>query len=154
MAKIVCRSYRDVKDKVKLTCEDPSLTVQASKDECDLNVIIRKYLRTGELPEARHAAYADLSQIGNLQDSLNSVIAAEQAFMALPAETRRYFDNDPVKLVNFAADDRNYSEAVRLGLVSSKDRVSLPSQQVPSAPGQGASNAVGGTPENPAKSGS
>lgn len=130
----VARAYFDAVgvSNVGLKCEDPSRTVQASKDECDLNVIIKKYLRTGELPEARKAAYMDLSEIPDLKGALDTVIAAEEAFMSLPASVRRYFDNDPVKLVEFSSDDKNYAKAAELGLVTPRK---LPD---PVPPGQGA----------------
>ena len=154
MAKLIVRSYRGERESVGIDFKDPSLAVQASKDECDLNVIIKKYLRTGELPGLRQTVYGDISKIGNLKECLDQAYAAEEAFMALPADIRRHFDNDPVKLVEFASDDSNYDKAVELGLVIPKAKPVSPSQQVPSAPGQGAPNAVGGTPANPAKSGS
>ena len=45
------------------------------------------------------------------------VMAADDAFMALPANIRERFNNDPAELVDFVSDDRNRSEAIDLGLV-------------------------------------
>lgn len=116
MSKIVARKYRDEREPVRLVCPEPSLAVQASKDECDINVIIKKYMKTGELPEQRQMIYADISQFTDLRDALHLVNDAEQLFMELPAEIRRRFDNDPVKLVAFAQDPANNAEAIKLGL--------------------------------------
>jgi len=118
--KPIAMSYFDALENPRNTqikCEDPSLAVQASKDECDINVIIKKYLRTGELPQMKQAVYADLSEMPDLKAAMDIVVQADQAFMSLDANIRRRFDNDPVKLVQFASDDSNYDEAVKLGLV-------------------------------------
>lgn len=114
---VVCRTFRGEHLSPGLKCEDKSLAVQASKDECDINTIVKKYLRTGELPGIRQVVYADISGLTDLQDALNTVIKAEEGFAALPAETRRFFDNDPVKLVEFAQDPANKEKAIELGLV-------------------------------------
>lgn len=117
---VVAKNYFDVVGASQdegLKCEDPTLTVQSSKDECDINVIVKRYLRTGELPGVRQGVYADISGLTDLRDAIHMVNDAEQAFMELPAELRREFDNDPTKLVEFAADPRNRDRAIELGLV-------------------------------------
>lgn len=120
MAKVIARGYFDVVglDQGGLACEDPSLTVQASKDECDINNIVNKYLRTGDIAllGQRQTVYADVSELGDLQDAYGRVMAAEEAFLSLPAEIRREFDNDPIKLVNFCSDPSNLPRAIELGL--------------------------------------
>lgn len=142
----VARGYFDPKPEDGLSCKDPSLAVQASKDECDINVIVKRYLRTGELPGARQGVYADISHMVGLQDAIHMVADAEQAFLELPAEIRRRFDNDPVKLVAFAQDDRNYDEAVKLGLANPK--ASPPSQPAPTPPAAGGAQPPSGGPNN------
>lgn len=143
----VARDYfSDRDDSGDIKCEDVSRAVQAARDECDINVIVKKYLRTGELPAARQAIYADISSMGNLQDALHMVDAAESAFMELPADVRRYFDNDPVKLVAFAQDPRNQAKAVELGLATWREKDAPPASQKAPA---GADPA----PSQPAKAG-
>lgn len=136
----VARSYYDAvgASTVGLDCKDPSKAVQAAKEECDLNVIVKKYLRTGELPKARQGAYIDLVALPDYQVALNTVIAAEEAFYSLPADVRREFDNDPTKLVSFVGDNKNYARALELGLIPPKARAGGPA----SAPGQGAPGGV------------
>lgn len=141
---IVCRSFRELGSKryADLECKDPSLAVQASKDEADLNVIVKKYLRTGELPQTRQVAYMDLSAMPNLQEALHMVADAEAAFMDIPADVRKYFDNDPVKLVAFASDDKNHAKAIELGLIP-------PPAPPVSAAGQAAPGGVPASPQPP-----
>ena len=45
------------------------------------------------------------------------VLAADDAFMALPANVRERFNNDPAELVDFISDVANRSEAIDLGLI-------------------------------------
>ena len=44
-------------------------------------------------------------------------MAADDAFMALPAAVRERFNNDPAELVDFVSDVNNRSEAIDLGLI-------------------------------------
>ena len=121
---VVIRTLRDSdRVKVQLKCEDPSLAVQSSKEDTDIKNIVKKYLRTGVLPQIQ-TNYADVSKITDLKVSLENVIAAKAAFENLPAEIRRRFDNDPVKLVEFAADAKNTDEAIALGLAIARPKKS------------------------------
>jgi len=101
-----------------LACEEPSLTQQHFKDETDINNILRQFNITGLLPEAPLSPrYGDFSGIGDYQSALNAVIAAEDEFMALPAEIRARFENDPAQLIDFLGNENNRSEAEKLGLL-------------------------------------
>jgi len=102
-------------------CEDASLAQQHFKDECDINNILRQFNITGLLPESPLSPrYGDFTGIGDYQSALNAVIAAEDGFMALPADIRSRFMNDPAMLIDFLADESNRAEAEKLGLVEPK----------------------------------
>lgn len=102
-----------------LHCEDATLTQQHFKDECDINNILRQFNITGLLPEAPLSPrYGDFTGIGDYHSALNQVIAAEDEFMALPAQIRSRFDNDPAKLIDFLEKSENKDEAIKLGLVN------------------------------------
>lgn len=100
----------------------PSLALQSSKDECDINKILDKYKNTGVIDHVAkaQAQYTDFSMVEDYHSALNAVIAAESAFNALPAHIRARFDHDPAKLVEFVSDNKNYDEAATLGLVPAK----------------------------------
>jgi len=101
-----------------LHCEDVSLTQQHFKDETDINNILRQFNITGLLPEhPLSPRYGDFTGIGDYQSALNAVIAADDQFMALPANIRARFDNDPALLIDFLADENNRSEAEKIGLL-------------------------------------
>jgi len=102
-----------------LHCEDASLAQQHFKDECDINNILRQFNITGILPEhALSPRYGDFTGVTDYHSALNQVIAAEDEFMSLPAETRARFDNDPALLIEFLDNPQNKNEAIKLGLVN------------------------------------
>lgn len=105
---------------------DESKTQQSFADEVDINTIVARALKTGLLGDpssiaSRQAIFGDFSEIGSYQESLNKVIAAQNAFNELPADVRSRFNNDPGKLMEFIADDKNRPEAESLGLVVKKE---------------------------------
>ena len=108
-------------DESGVACEEPSLAQQQFKDETDINNILRQFNVTGMLPEAPLSPrYGDFSGIVDYHSALNAVLAAEDQFMALPAELRARFQNDPENLINFLDNDSNRDEAIKLGLVDKK----------------------------------
>ncbi len=120
-------------------CDEPSLAQQQFKEETDINEIVRRFGITGELPSGvRAPQYGDFTGVYDYHSALNAVIAAENAFMAMPAEIRTRFDNDPAKFVDFCSDESNREEAVKLGLV-------LPNV----APSEAIQPASGGVVESP-----
>lgn len=101
---------------------EASMTDQQYKDDCDANHIIKKYITTGEFTHktSQVGQYADFTMITDYQDMLETVTYARDAFMTLPAEVRSKFQNDPGKLLTFLQDDKNYEEALKLGLVEKR----------------------------------
>lgn len=99
----------------------PYVAVQQQfKDHCDLNKIVAKYKTTGRWQEVvmagKGGVYADISAIGDYQESVEKVLKANNAFMTLPAEIRVRFNNDPGELLQFIQDPRNFEEGKKLGL--------------------------------------
>ena len=89
------------------------------KDETDINNIVAQYGVTGQFPEAplRVPTYGDFTGTIDYRQALDMVMAADDAFMALPANIRERFNNDPAELVDFVSDINNRSEAIDLGLI-------------------------------------
>ena len=104
---------------VGLEFTEPSMTEQHFKDECDINNIVAQYQATGVLPsgnrEPLFGDFADFPQ--DLQSSQRYFDEAQERFMQLDARLRKEFDNDPVKLLQFIADDNNRERAIELGLI-------------------------------------
>lgn len=99
----------------------PSMTQQQFKDECDINKIMERYLRTGVLsdPLDRRGTpkYGDYAGLGDYMDHMNKVVEANEMFEALPAAIRKRFNNNPGELIEFVMDENNRKEAEMLGLV-------------------------------------
>lgn len=104
---------------------EPSLTQQHFEAECDINNIVKKYDRTGELSHLnrRRGVYADFSDIPDYAESLDRINRAQEAFLTLDAKIRQRFSNDPQKLINFLSDERNREEALSLGLIDRNDPI-------------------------------
>ena len=97
---------------------EPSLTKQEFKDECDINVLMKRYQKTGLFPQHPGQSPRYVSNIGapDFLEAQNLVIKAREEFMALNAELRKRFDNDPAKFYAFVNDEKNADELVQLGL--------------------------------------
>ena len=103
----------------------PSLTQQQFKDECDINKIMDRYLRTGVLSDPLQnrgtPKYGDYADIGDYMDHMNKVVEANEMFEALPASIRKRFNNNPGELIDFVMNDDNRKEAEFLGLIEKKE---------------------------------
>ena len=103
----------------------PSLTQQQFKDECDINKIMDRYLRTGVLSDPLQnrgtPKYGDYADIGDYMDHMNKVVEANEMFEALPASIRKRFNNNPGELIDFVMDENNRTEAEFLGLIEKKE---------------------------------
>lgn len=97
------------------------LVEQSHKDSCDINFIMKKYEQTGQLHHVMEAMpnFGDFDPI-TYQEAKNATIAAEDAFMSLPAKLRQRFDNDPGKFLEFTDDPANAEELINLGLATAK----------------------------------
>jgi len=100
-----------------LICQDPSLTVQADRDQADINTIVRQFGLTGQLPYGVDVPeYGDFSDIPNdYHQAIQFTEALSASFMELPAPIRTRFDNDPGLFLDFFNDPSNQDEAIKLG---------------------------------------
>lgn len=99
-----------------------SMTKQSFADEVNINSILKRFEKTGMVTHLNEGEpfYGDVSELVGFQDALNVVAKGTQLFMALSAEVRERFANDPARLIAFLDDDGNYEEAVRLGIVNKR----------------------------------
>jgi len=111
--------------RVQLICNDPSLTHQSFKAECDIRNIMKRYKKTGVLSHATSMIpqYFDASVVPDYQDALNLIIEAQASFDSLPSELRKRFGNDPAQFLSFTSDDSNFDEMVKLGLINKQPEV-------------------------------
>lgn len=111
--------------------DEPSLTQQQFAADCDINNILDKWSRTGELPmSARLPDYGDFTGPSDYAEALALVREADEQFSGLDAKVRARFSHDPAQFLEFMTDPANYDEAVALGLAV-KPKVIDPVVDVP-----------------------
>jgi len=122
--------------------DDPSLTRQEFKDECDLGKIIARFSQSPEgleqLEKARgfvEGRFLDVSEPVDYRTALDHVRAAEEAFMRLPAPVRTRFDNDPAGFLDFVDDPKNLDELRAMGLCNPKPEKVVEGGGSPKTPG-------------------
>lgn len=97
---------------------EPSLTQQSDIADSEINIIGPKYIKTGiATVTSRKALFGDFTQAPTFADAQQMILAAEDAFEALPAKVRERFDNQTGKLVEFLLDPDNKDQAIKLGLI-------------------------------------
>lgn len=109
----------------------PSQTKQSFKDECDINVIMGRYLRTGILPETLNqlnAQYGDVSDV-DFQSAMELVAGAQTLFNELPSSIRNRFQNDPGQFLAFTSDPKNRPEMAEMGLLAPNASTVIPMPQ-------------------------
>lgn len=105
--------------RVQLSFSKPSRTLQAHKDDCDINNIMKKYRQTGVLPSSsRLFSYGDFSNVNDFLTAQDQLLQAQAAFDALPATIRKFFDNEPANFLQFFEDPSNAAKARELGLIN------------------------------------
>lgn len=129
-----------------LCCVGASRTQQNFKDECDINVIMRKYSDLDTVPKGvRIPQYGDFSGVSDYHSAANALALARESFDAMPARVRAKFKNDPEAFVEFCSAPENGDELVALGLA---DRRPVAPPVAPVAP-PGAPVASPGAPVAP-----
>jgi len=131
--------------------DTPSKTIQSAKDECDINIILKKYKTTGQLPDLikSNPQYGDFSQVSDYQSAMNVIVHAQEQFSALSAHVRKRFNNDPAEFLSFAQDASNSSEMIKLGLASKKQSDAPKSAPINSQASSGTEAAVPAVGEGP-----
>lgn len=112
-----------------------SRTKQQFKAECDINVLLKNYNKTGLLTHQQQypGDYEDLTQMEDYQTSLNQLNEAQQCFDSLPSNLRKKFHNQPIEFLEFVQNPENLPEMVTLGLAI-KNPNYIPPAAIPATP--------------------
>lgn len=104
--------------KVPFIQTKPSLTKQSFRDECDINVIMGRYLRTGVLDfvSKHQPQYMDTTGM-DFQRAMLVVAESQTMFNDLPSNIRTQFENNPAKFLDFCHDPKNLPEMAKMGLL-------------------------------------
>lgn len=107
------------RERFALTIEGESLTKQSHKRECDVNLIIKQYNKTGAINHLvkMEARYGEMTGL-DFHTAMNIVAEGQSAFEALPSEIRKRFRNDPAQFLDFCADPKNNQELIDLKLAT------------------------------------
>lgn len=107
--------------------------VQASRDETDINTIVKRFGLTGQLPQnIRTPLEGDFTNAIDFRTAMDAIVAADRSFSAMPADVRKRFGNDPADFVDFttARDSTgklvNLDEMRKLGLAVPEEIVTIP----------------------------
>lgn len=124
-------------DRTSLYCKDPAKTKQEFRDETDINVIINRFMKTGEPPPiALPEHFMDLSQRTTYFDMASRVAEANKLFYELPATKREEFQNNPnlwADAVVKATNQGDYKTLEELGL-EVPERPEVPDIQLKETP--------------------
>lgn len=140
-------------DRTGLVCLDKSLTDQSFKEEVDINTIVDRIRRTGEVPITLPEHFGDGTNIPTLFDARMRIAENNATFYKLPPEIREEFLNDPGRWESQVMKDLdagNLDNLARMGV----DIRDLPvyGYKPPAAPQEG-SPAPGAPGPAPAPSG-
>lgn len=136
-------------DESGLYCDDPSLAQQSGKEDADINVIVKRFGITGQLPTNVNMPMSmDFEGIFDYHTAMNLITSAQQGFMEMPADIRSEFNNDPGAFVDFVSKPENRERAEKLGLVL--PRAPEPDAAALAASGTGATAPAGGAVAAPA----
>ncbi|GDM35431.1 hypothetical protein BvCmsNSNP013_01405 [Escherichia coli] len=100
---------------------EPTMTQQHFRDECDINKIVERAIRTGDttiFTSAQRAEFYDASSINDYTDAMALIDDVNDDFNSLPSVTRAMFGNNVSQYVAFMSDPANWEKARELGLMS------------------------------------
>lgn len=109
----------------------PTKTRQSQGPATNINNIIAKYKKTGELTHISTALmqFRDVSGLPSLHEAMNVVADANSTFMELPAEVRKACKHDVSNFIPYLEDPGNREEAESFGLLDP-----TPAKPVPTPP--------------------
>lgn len=98
---------------------EDSMTQQDDAKNTDINVIVGRFMKTGQLPTINaQAITGDFVGADDFRDHMEKLNKAKASFLTLPAKIRGQFQNDPAQFIDFALDEKNLDELRRMGLAN------------------------------------
>jgi len=114
--------------------EEPSATKQEFAQDCDINIILARFQRTGAMNHfAAYAPnYGDFSAL-DYQTAQNTLIRAQKMFDALPSSIR-HLCSTPAGFLDFVQDPKNAEKMAELGLIPTAPPLAKPPETTPATP--------------------
>lgn len=87
---------------------DEVITKQSFEPECNINNIMAKYQMTGLVDHVQkyRPEYADVTSL-DYKTAMDTIAEARSLFEELPSETRKNFDNDVERWLDYVQDPAN-----------------------------------------------
>lgn len=113
------RSTRERSNSFATINREPSMTQQTDKDETNINVIVGRFLKTGQLPTIQASAIqGDFTNALDFRQANEQLRKATESFEALPAHIQKRFAYDPAEFIDFTSKEENLPELRKLGLAN------------------------------------
>lgn len=95
-----------------------AITQQHMKDDCDINIIIKRHAETGNISHLnpKSPLYMDCTGVRDLQGAIRLVEEAEDNFATLPSAVRKACQNDPVAFIEMLYTEAGTAELSEAGL--------------------------------------
>lgn len=96
----------------------PGRTKQSFADESNINIIMKRYEKTGVLDHfnQHQGDYGDFIAAPDYHTAMNMIRDAGEMFMEIPATVRAQFKNDPAAFLAFVQDPDNTDAMIEMGL--------------------------------------
>lgn len=109
--------------RVKTINTEKTLTKQNLADQANVNNIIRRYAKTGTLPNLNNleAIYGEITSQG-LQEAHEMIASASEAFDQIPSEIRKQFNNDAGLFIDYATNPQNIQQMASWNLAKLPDK--------------------------------
>lgn len=106
--------------------EEPSLTKQSFKDECDVNKIVAAFDVSGVMPVGQTGGtvtpqFGDFASIPDLAGVYAAIDKAKSDFDVMPLEIRERFNYNPELFLSFVNNPKNLDEMIRLGIAVKRE---------------------------------
>lgn len=122
-----------------LTFKRPSLVKVQFADECDISLIVKRFVRTGELPNLAVKTPLKIADATMLPEDFQALqehtVAAVRLFESEPLALREFFNHDPSKYFDWRAlsdDDKAAYLKENASPVLCKELI--PGYEIPSQP--------------------
>jgi len=98
--------HRFQRKRTSITFIKPSMAKQSMRDECDINLIVDRYRKSGAVSHLARGVpqFSDVSQVGDYRTAIENARAAEEFFSKLPAKLRAAFSNDVAEYLEALQD--------------------------------------------------
>lgn len=107
--------------------DDVDMAQQQYKDSCDVNKIMEKYEKTGQITHLAktQGRYANLGEPQDLMEAIIIKERADKAFETLPAKIKAMANHDPVQFIKMLQDPQ-YDDVLQEYGVKDKPKKSSP----------------------------